>query len=71
MKILFYGAKNYECRAFQSRLPQYNGIEITFVEAELEIHTAEMASGYEAVCLFVHHSVDDAVSYTHLTLPTT
>lgn len=62
MKILFYGAKNYECRAFQSRLPQYNGIEITFVEAELEIHTAEMASGYEAVCLFVHHFVDDRIA---------
>lgn len=58
MKILFYGAKNYDINAFQNQLPKYNGIEMTFVEAELEVHTAEMASGYEAICLFVHHQVD-------------
>lgn len=54
MKILFYGAKNYDEQFFQKLLPDYPGLEVKFIEANLCEETASLAHGYEAVCAFVN-----------------
>lgn len=54
MKILFYGTKNYDEQFFQKLLPEYPGIEIKFIEANIHEETATLAKGYEAICAFVN-----------------
>lgn len=54
MKILFYGTKNYDEQFFQKLLPQYPGIEIKFIEANIHADTASLSKGYEAICAFVN-----------------
>lgn len=54
MKILFYGTKNYDEQFFQKLLPEYPGIEIKFIEANIHEETASLANGYEAICAFVN-----------------
>lgn len=54
MKILFYGTKNYDEQFFQKLLPEFPGIEIKFIEANIHEETAWLAKGYEAVCAFVN-----------------
>lgn len=54
MKILFYGTKNYDQQFFDKLLPDYPGIEIKFIEANILAETASLAKGYEAICAFVN-----------------
>ncbi|MDO5135070.1 MAG: 2-hydroxyacid dehydrogenase [Eubacteriales bacterium] len=54
MKILFYGTKNYDEQFFVRLLPQYPGIEIKFIEANIHEDTASLAKGYDAICAFVN-----------------
>ncbi|MGI6071157.1 MAG: 2-hydroxyacid dehydrogenase [Blautia sp.] len=54
MKILFYGTKNYDEQFFQKLLPEFPGIEIKFIEANIHEETAWLATGYDAVCAFVN-----------------
>ena len=54
MKILFYGTKNYDQQFFDKLLPDYPGIEIKFIEANIHEDTASLAKGYEAICAFVN-----------------
>lgn len=54
MKILFYGAKNYDEQFFQKLFPKYPGIEFTFLEANLYPETASLARGYDGICAFVN-----------------
>ena len=54
MKILFYGAKPYDIESFDQLLPEYPGLEITYIEANLVPETAPLAQGYEGVCAFVN-----------------
>ena len=56
-KILFYAAKTYDRKSFDSVLDQFPGLEIDYIEPELEPLTAELAKGYEAVCAFVSADV--------------
>lgn len=54
MKILFYGTKNYDEQFFQKLLPEFPGIEIRFIEANIHEETAWLAKGYDAICAFVN-----------------
>ena len=54
MRILFYGTKNYDEQFFDKLLPEFPGIEIKFIEANIHEETASLAKGYEAICAFVN-----------------
>ncbi len=55
--MLFYAAKVYDQKSFDPVLEAYPGIEIDYIEHELEPRTAELASGYDAICAFVSADV--------------
>ena len=57
MKILFYGAKDYDQQFFDQLAPSYPGISITFIEANLYLETAPLSHGYDAVCAFVNADI--------------
>ena len=54
MKILFYGTKNYDEEFFEKILPDYPGIQIKFIEANIYEETASLSKGYDAICAFVN-----------------
>ena len=60
MKILFYCAKTYDKKSFDSVLGAYPDIEIEYIEEELGPRTAVMAEGFDAVCAFVSADVSAA-----------
>ena len=53
MKIAFFDTKEYDIPAF-TRLGEEAGIEFKFFETRLGEDTAELARGYDGVCLFVN-----------------
>ena len=57
MKILFYAAKTYDIKSFDSILPKFPEIEAEYIEEELGPRTAVMAEGFDAVCAFVSADV--------------
>lgn len=57
MKLLFYAAKIYDKKSFDLVLDQYPGVEIEYIDYELEPRTAPLAKGYDAVCAFVSADV--------------
>jgi len=57
MKILFFDTKKYDKNSFEKALLNYPDIEITFLETDFSTRTASLASGYEAVCVFVNATV--------------
>ena len=54
MKILFYGAKDYDQQFFDRLHPDYPEIEITFIEANIYQETASLSAGYDGICVFVN-----------------
>ena len=54
MKILFYGAKDYDQQFFDKLAPQYPGVSIKFIEANIYEDTASLAKGYDGICAFVN-----------------
>ena len=55
MNILFFGAKDYDHLYFDAMAeqPEY-GCRIDYLEANLNVTTAALARGYQAVCVFVN-----------------
>lgn len=53
MKILFYDAKKYDIDSFDKELTDYASIEIEYLDADINVRTAALAKGYDAVCAFV------------------
>lgn len=56
MKILFFGAKSYDIKSFDSYLDkeEYKDLDVVYIEPNLTPQTAMLAAGYEAVCAFVN-----------------
>ena len=52
MKILFYGAKDYDQQFFDKLKPEYPDIEFVFIESNLYKETASLAAGYDGICAF-------------------
>ena len=57
MKLLFYAAKIYDKKSFGPVLENFPGIEIEYIDHELEPRTAPIAKGFDAVCAFVSANV--------------
>ncbi len=60
MKIAFFDTKTYDLQYFEKYAKEY-GHEITFLEAKLTSHTAQLAGGHGAVCAFVNANIDNEV----------
>lgn len=54
MRILFYGAKNYDEHFFARLAPDYPDITIKYIEANICVETASLAKGYDGICAFVN-----------------
>ena len=59
MKILFYDTKKYDQVSFEHERKDFPGIEIDFLETDLNRKTAKLATGYEAVCAFVNSRIGE------------
>ena len=60
MKFAFFDAKNYD-RPYFEKYGTEHGIEFKFFETRLGEDTAELAKGYDGVCVFVNDTVSAAV----------
>lgn len=60
MKILFYGTKEYDKQSF-SQYSKVKGITINFIESELDLNTAHLSKGYDAICIFVNNTADEKI----------
>lgn len=60
-KILFYDVKSYDRESMSSYLEAYPALQMDFVESDMHETTAVLASGYDAVCVFVNAPMDRAV----------
>lgn len=61
MKILFYGTKDYDQQFFDKLAPDYPGVSIKFIEANIHEETASLAGGYDGICAFVNADLGTAV----------
>ncbi len=60
MKIAFFDAKPYDKQSFDRYSEAYNA-KIKYFETKLNEDTAELAQGYDAVCVFVNDTVNSTV----------
>ncbi len=60
MKLAFFDAKQYDRPSFD-KYAEKNGIKIKYFEAKLNEDTADLANGYDAVCVFVNDTVNREV----------
>ena len=60
MKIAFFDAKPYDKPSFDKYSKEY-GVDIKYFETKLNEDTADLARGYDAVCVFVNDTVDAKV----------
>ena len=60
MKIAFFDTKPYDRESFDKISGNY-GVNIKYFETKLTADTAELAKGFDAVCVFVNDSVDSEV----------
>ena len=60
MNVAFFDAKPYDRPSFETFGAQ-EGVHFKFFEAKLNEDTAELARGYDAVCVFVNDTVNAAV----------
>lgn len=60
MKIAFFDAKPYDVKSFDP-CARAAGFQIKYFETKLSEDTAELAKGYDAVCVFVNDTVNAAV----------
>ena len=58
MKLLFFGATQYDRDSFNRELPDFPEVDITFTKTNLTWRTAIMAKGYDAVCAFVNAHIN-------------
>lgn len=58
MNIAFFSTKSYDREYFESYKNSYD-FEFIYFETALNMHTANLTSGFEVVCVFVNDQVDD------------
>jgi len=61
MKIAFYSSKKYDGASFTKFKDLAPNFELTFLEARLDETTVALATGHDAVCVFVNDDVNAAV----------
>ncbi len=57
MRIAFFDAKQYDVASFE-KYGAESGIEFKYFETKLTADTAELANGFDGVCLFVNDVLD-------------
>lgn len=60
MRVLFFSAKPYDIRFFNEQAKNSRHT-LEFMDVALSMHTASLASGYDAICIFVNDRVDAEV----------
>lgn len=60
MKIAFFDTKKYDEESFKE-LANKKNIDIKFFESKLNIDTVNLASGYDAICVFVNDDLSKEV----------
>ena len=60
MRLAFFDAKPYDIPSFQAQCAREH-IDVKFFETKLNLDTAELARGSDAVCVFVNDTVDAPV----------
>lgn len=60
MKVAFFDTKSYDKPSFEKYGKEY-GVEFKYFETKLNADTAELAHGFDGVCVFVNDTVDAAV----------
>lgn len=60
MKVAFFDTKPYDLPAFE-RHGKENGITFKYFEAKLNADTANLANGFDGVCIFVNDTADKEV----------
>ncbi len=60
MKVAFFDTKPYDRPSFDKYAAEH-GIKIKYFETKLNEDTAELAAGYDTVCVFVNDTVNAAV----------
>ena len=64
-KVAFYDTKPYDIPSFED-FGQKRGIEFKFLESKLDVNTALLAEGCDAVCVFVNDDVNkDVINKLH------
>lgn len=58
MNIAFFSTKSYDRTHFESAV-ESSGHDITFFEDALNLQTATLVNGYDAVCIFVNNPLDE------------
>jgi D-lactate dehydrogenase len=59
MKVAFFNSKNYDIESFQQAAGRNSqGLEFNFLSVSLDRSTAPLASGHEAICIFVNDTCD-------------
>ncbi|MCR5564312.1 MAG: hypothetical protein K6F59_00765 [Gammaproteobacteria bacterium] len=60
MKIAFFDTKKYDLDGFK-KYAEERGIDITYLEPRLDIHTVNLAKGYDGVCAFVNDDLSTPI----------
>lgn len=60
MKVAFFSTRKYDKQFFTENNAAYNH-ELSYLEVPLNRHTAPLAKGHEAVCIFVNDLADEEV----------
>ncbi|MBR3317064.1 MAG: 2-hydroxyacid dehydrogenase [Atopobiaceae bacterium] len=58
MKLLFFGATQYDRDSFNKELADFPEVDITYTKTNLTWRTAILAKGYDAVCAFVNANIN-------------
>jgi len=61
MNIAFFSTQKYELPFFEQSTRDYRDIKITYFEQALSEQTAILASGFDAICVFVNDAVNATV----------
>lgn len=57
IKLAVFGSKKYDIE-FLTRFNQYSDFELTFLESKLSEETVDLATGFNAICIFVNDEVN-------------
>ena len=60
MKVAFFDTKPYDKKSFDRYASEY-GVKIKYFETKLNEDTADLANGFDAVCVFVNDTVNARV----------
>ncbi|MFL3649765.1 MAG: 2-hydroxyacid dehydrogenase [Pseudoalteromonas sp.] len=61
MNIAFFSTQKYEQPFFEQSITGQTSVSITYLEQSLNQNTAILAKDFDAICVFVNDTVDDAV----------